>query len=373
MQTPFPVSGYHGPGFFCDREKELEWLKNQITGNVPAVIIGIRRLGKTGLLHHLFYHLNKGQQQTVFVDLMGTRSISEMLSRIGEGIANSFPERQYEKVWKAIKSLRPTMTFDPYSGKPKVGFDFQSEHETTSTLGSLLSILEDQPDPVVLALDEFQEIEKYPGENTEGIIRAEMQRHKNVRFVFSGSQTHLLSQMFTDGVRPFFGGVQKLYLDKIKFPTYTSYIGGHFAKADKNIPMKLVEQGVEWTAAHTYYTQYVFNQLFLRAGRNVIKRDLLDVQYELMQTSRIDFFQLRDTLSPGHWKILVASAKEESLQNPTSGMIIKKYDLDTPRAIMKGIEVLMDRQFLFQGLTPSGKKSYQLTDVFLMRWIQENL
>ncbi len=370
--TPFPVSGYYGPQYFCDREEELSWLRQQVNGSVPAVIIGIRRLGKTGLIKHMFHHIASSKVHPVFVDLMGTRSLRDMISRIGDGIADAFPEDNYTKVWKMLRSLRPTMTFDPFDGRPQLEFDLRHEDESLKTLGSLLKLLSDQKKKVVLALDEFQEIGKYP-EDTESTIRSEMQRYADIRYIFSGSQTHMLSQMFTEGTRPFFGGAQKLYLEKLSTDRYAGFIKNQFEKYKKKISNEIIQEIISWTACHTYYAQYVCNQLFLRSAKQVREEDMKGIQNDLMKTSRIDFFQLRDTLSSGHWKILVAAAREKQLKNPTSGKIIKKYDLGTPRAVQKGIGVLLDKQYLFQGLTTENEKFFQLTDVFLMRWIDQNM
>ncbi len=369
--SPFPVSGYYGPKYFCDRKSELQWLQDQVKGNVPAVVIGIRRLGKTGLIKHLFHHLTKESGLCVFVDLLGTKNLSEMVNRIGDGIVETFPERSYEKLWKILKSLRPTITFDPYNGKPKLGFELGNSADSINTLTSLFKLLNGQNKPVILALDEFQEIHRYEDE-TESIVRSEMQKYTNIRYIFSGSQTHLLGRMFSEANRPFFGSIQKLYLDKLSSEEYIKFIRRKFDQANKSISTEIVEEGVNWTANHTFYTQYIFNQLFLRSASTVKKSDLDRIKSELMQTSRIDFFQLRDTMSPGHWKILIAAAKEGKLKEPTSSRIIKSYDLGTPRAVLKGIDVLLDREYLFRGLSEENQKFYQLTDVFLMRWIQNN-
>ena len=45
--NPFPITGYIGKSFFCDREYELMTLKKQVENNINTTLISLRRLGKT--------------------------------------------------------------------------------------------------------------------------------------------------------------------------------------------------------------------------------------------------------------------------------------------------------------------------------------
>jgi hypothetical protein len=66
-----------------------------------------------------------------------------MVDKIAEGIVEAFPEKQYAKVWKLIKSLSPTISFDPFDGKPKIGFDLKRLEESENMLKSLLKLLDE--------------------------------------------------------------------------------------------------------------------------------------------------------------------------------------------------------------------------------------
>ncbi len=374
MKVPFPVSGYTGPSFFCDRVKELKWLEHQMNGSVPAVIIGIRRLGKTGLIQHYFYHLEKTRSgKGIFIDLQGTTSLRELVEKLAEGISTAFSERKYTQVWSLIKALRPVISFDPLSGVPQLGFDFRTENDARNTLKSLLDVVSRQSKMIVLAFDEFQEIATYSNTNMEGLLRSEMQAFPGIRFLFSGSKTHMLTQMFQEGSRPFFGMVQKLYLDKLDRDIYGKFIFRKFRNAGKKISMNQVVDILNWTASHTYYTQYLCNQLFIESVKTMDSHLIDKIKWRILQVSRHDFFQLRDILPTGQWQMVVAIAKEERLYQPTSKLIMDTYKLNTPRAIIKSLKTLLDKQLVYQDFDESGDKYYCLSDVFLMRFIQNYL
>jgi len=58
--------------------------------------------------------------------------------------------------------------------------------------------------PIVVAIDEFQQIVHYPEKNTDFWLKGIFQQLNNVQFFFSGSSNHIMNDMFTNPGRPFF-------------------------------------------------------------------------------------------------------------------------------------------------------------------------
>ena len=56
--NPFLVSGYQGPDYFCAREKETEELASALANGRNVCLVSPRRMGKTGLILHLFNRLD---------------------------------------------------------------------------------------------------------------------------------------------------------------------------------------------------------------------------------------------------------------------------------------------------------------------------
>ena len=54
MMNPFVVGRYVSDKYFCDREGETSFLIKQIENGRNVALISPRRLGKTGLIQHLF-------------------------------------------------------------------------------------------------------------------------------------------------------------------------------------------------------------------------------------------------------------------------------------------------------------------------------
>ena len=55
MTNPFVVTErYAGPEYFCDRETETAELLSNIVNGRNTVLISLRRMGKSGLVSHLY-------------------------------------------------------------------------------------------------------------------------------------------------------------------------------------------------------------------------------------------------------------------------------------------------------------------------------
>ena len=70
---------YVSDEFFCDREKDTELVKKQITNGRNMTLIADRRIGKSGLISHVFAQPDIQQDYyTIIVDLFATNSLSSI-------------------------------------------------------------------------------------------------------------------------------------------------------------------------------------------------------------------------------------------------------------------------------------------------------
>ncbi len=367
---PFPTFGYFGPKYFCDREEELKELNAAFQGNIPILLTGIRRLGKTGLLHHFLHH-RKRNEIGVFVDLLDASDMKGLVSKMSEAILRAFPEeKKYKAIWETIKKLRPTISFDEFSGLPQVSLGLSNEQEAEKSLANLLSSLASRPEQTVLIFDEFQQVIHFEDSHVESIIRSEMQRHPKLHYIFSGSKTHLLSRIFQDSGRPFYGMVQSLHLEKLDPEVYHQFIVLKFSDAGKTISDEVVARIISWTDGHTYYTQYVCNQVFQTSTNKVQLGDLINVQERIVKGFTHDFFQIKDLLSKGQWNTLVAVSMEESLDQPFAQKIAQRYSLGNSNAVRKALDVLLDKQLIHLVYGKKGEKIYKASNPFLSNWIK---
>lgn len=83
LNNPFVVYGYKGAEYFCDRADETARLLSALHGERNVTLVSPRRMGKTGLIHHLFNHVEAAKPDTYcfHIDIYSTRN-EEQFARL---------------------------------------------------------------------------------------------------------------------------------------------------------------------------------------------------------------------------------------------------------------------------------------------------
>jgi AAA+ ATPase superfamily predicted ATPase len=366
--NPFILSGYHSPRYFCDRESELTWLLEQFGNERNAVIHSWRRIGKTALLRHFFYHLElKKKAECVFVDLLGTASLNDANKRIASAIVQRFGEPKKPigaGLMKLIGSLGATVGLDPFSGTPQVTFGLAPARSVSASMEAMGKFIAESKKPVVICLDEFQQVINYPEANAEAVFRTWVQDFPMVRFIFSGSHRNMMVSMFSEKARPFYRSAQIRQLDPLSHHVYEAFVRSHFKKAGKGINTGHINRVFEWTRMQTYYVQLVFNKVYGKAEQ--VTDELIDEVFsEIIQQEVPQFSNYQLLLTSFQWKLLVAIARAENVENPTSQSFLAGQGLGAASSVSAALRMLEKKEFVIYV-----QDKYTLHDTLLMRWLQ---
>ncbi len=370
--NPFSLSSYAGPETFCDRETETKRMVTNAVNGVNTTLLSTRRMGKTGLIYHVFHQLRKSRKaECVYADIFATRDLRGLTNQLAGAIMKSFPEHKTlgKKFMILLKALRPVISFNALSGEPEVSLDFAQPKQFEQSLAGLLEFLENQPIRIVVAFDEFQQIQTYPETNIEALLRTLIQPLKNVQFIFSGSNEHMLAEMFGSAKRPFFSSTQPVHLDAIAADKYSAFIQKLFGDSKRKIHPDAVEFIVYWTRLHTYYTQAVCNRLYSTGAKDITLEFVRQQCNGLLKDQEGVFVQYRNLLTAVQWNLLRAIAGEDKVYQPSAGAFISKYQIGAPANIQRGIEALMNKEMIFRTRDERGEY-YRVSDCFLARWLE---
>lgn len=371
MKTnPFPVTAYLGPEYFCDRDVETEALISNVKNGLSTTLVAIRRMGKTGLVRHVFYKLPKSFIP-VYLDILATKNQSEFLNALTSALTQAVPEETTigKKIWKFIRTLRPVITYDPISGIPEVTFE-TSHPVVQANIQSVFVFLEKMGKPVVIAIDEFQQITEYPEKGMDAWLRTIIQTLTNVVFVFAGSRQQLMTQLFSDPKRPFYRSTQLLSFDNIPRKDYLDFIISLFRDHKKKVEPGLIDDVLSWARLHTYYVQLICNRMFSGSQRVVTRDVFIWEMNRLLKEQEPVFFQFRELLTKQQWELLVALGLEDVTRGPTSMKFIHKYKLGNPASVLRSLNALEDKEMVYHRMDEKGKKRYYVYDLLLNRWIQ---
>ena len=371
MSNPFHLTGYVSPFYFCNRETETETIINAVNNRRNLTLFSLRRMGKTGLLHHSKHHLSKNGVLFFLVDVYATQNAQQFINELGSrimGSTDSLPKRIGNKLKEMILSFRPRVTYESLTGMPSVEFYLQQENPS-ATLEQILSYLDKEKTPVVLAIDEFQQVTRYPEKNFEAVLRSNIQTLKNLRLIFSGSETSLLLSMFNDAKRPFYQSTQMLHLEPIAEADYTKFIAKWMKKGGFSISNDALFRIMELTRSHTYYVQLLCNRLYSTASDQIEAGDVNDTLAQILQEQEYNYFNYRKILSELQWKLLVAISKTEKLRNPNSMEFLQTYSLGAGSSVRRALKALNDKDLVVEIATAEGSY-HQISDVFFEKWLQ---
>ncbi len=367
--TPFPVTGYFGPEYFCDREDELGQLLRNLRGGHSTSLISLRRMGKTALIRHLFHQI-KSDYTTIYLDILPTESINDLLNRFSTAIISEYSEKSPpgKKIWQMIRSLRPVLSYDSLSGAPVVSIRATPD-ESKKSIGELFSFLEKMSDPVVIAIDEFQQIMEYPEKQTDAWLRSLVQHLKNVQFIFAGSQQHVMTELFTHPGRPFFRSTQFMKMGRIREATYRQFIIEKFREHSRSISAETVTGMLNWADLHTYYVQLLCNRVFLTARKNITPDVWKQEAARILKEQEFVFYAYRDMLTKPQWELLKAIAREGKVYHPTASEFISGNSLGNPSTVLRSLHSLLKMELIYRESDEEGHSYYGIYDVLFGRWI----
>ena len=114
-ENPFLVSGYYSPEYFCNREKETGRVIQALANGRNITIFSIRRLGKTGLIEHVFNKLKSEKKKHLFyIDILSTTNLSSFINLFATtvlGKLESKPEKFIKKIGGSIiRGVTPSVS-----------------------------------------------------------------------------------------------------------------------------------------------------------------------------------------------------------------------------------------------------------------------
>jgi len=370
--NPFISLGYLDPEHFCDRETESKQLNQYLINGTNVTLFAIRRLGKTGLIHHVFYPYRKNKEiNCIYLDILATNNLSEFTNQIATSVYNQFPLQNTlgKKIMGLFQRFRPVINFDELSGKPSLSLTLETQAQKEQTIGNILTFLDKQGVKVIFAIDEFQQILEYPEKNKEAILRTCMQQLKNTSFIFCGSNQKMMHEIFNSAKRPFFASCTNMQLNVINKKTYSQFIRKNFEANKRSITQETIDFICDWTKLHTFYTQHLCSTLFAQHDKIITIKEAHQAALNVLKLNEPSFYQYKNLLTSGQWNLLCAIAKEEQVTQPQSKKFIADHKLGTPSLVKRGLDALTTKELIF---FDSGveKSYYEVYDKYLMRWIQ---
>ncbi|MCS7110488.1 MAG: ATP-binding protein [Candidatus Caldarchaeum sp.] len=311
-----------------DREKELSELIDALKGDDKLVLVtGIRRMGKTSLIK---VALNESNIPNIYIDLRKADSYEDaaLLSLLSDGLNSLLPA--HSRLIEYLGSLRGVSV-----GEVAVSFNLRTQKPSiTRLLDKLDEWADSEKHPVVIALDEAQELRFYKGRyDFPKIIAYSFDNHRWVKFLVSGSEVGLLYSTlgFDDAKSPLYGRHRRvIQLERFPLDLAKRFLREGFMQEGVLVEDWVVDKACEafdgivgWLA---FYGYEVVNRV--KAGRQVGAEILDEILNEAVEMMKQELESVR-RLSEFYIVVLRILSKEEK----TWSDIKKELILSTGRSI----------------------------------------
>lgn len=369
--NPFLIAGYHSPEFFCDRKAESSTILEALYNGRNITLIAPRRMGKTGLIHHVFYQLKeqKSDVVTLYMDIYSTQSLGDFVRLFANtvlGQLDSVPQKALNRIGQFIRSCRPVFTFDEITGTPKVTVDV-SPTEEESTLKEIFDYLGSSEKRCYISIDEFQQIAEYPEKGVEALLRSYIQFLPNVNFIFAGSKQHVMQEMFTSSKRPFYQSTQMLTIGTVNRDEYADFAMAHFAKNNLQLPREVFDAIYDKFDGHTWYIQNLLNRLY-GYNRDVEMASITYAMEQIVAEQSYSYADLLKAYPAGHVRLLKAIAQEGCVKEVLAGNFISKHKLRAASSVSSALKKLVANELVYQ--TTDG---YIIYDRFMGEWLRNQV
>lgn len=371
IRNPFVTNGYVGAEYFCDRVNETNFLVRMLTNENNIALISPRRLGKTDLIRHCFEQPEiKEHYYTFVIDIYATKSLEDFVHVLGKAILDTLRSKgrsAWELFLNVVLSLRSEISFD-VNGSPVWGVGLGTVQNPSVALDEIFRYLSQADRHCLVAIDEFQQITHYDdGDNVEAALRTYIQRCPNANFIFSGSQRHLMGEMFTSPARPFYQSVTVFNLKPIPLDKYVEFAKEKFEMAGKHLGDGVVESLYEQFDSITSYMQKIMNYLYqiTQKGETCTLSMIDEAIGYILDISSDTYEGMLYQMPEKQRNVFIAIGSDKEVKGISGGDFAKRHHLPSPSAVVSAVKGLLEKDFITQD-----KNVYKVYDKFFQLWLE---
>lgn len=355
MPDLFFPQGLALKGNFCNRTQEQERLKNNLLSARPTLVISPRRYGKTSLVLNVLHQLKLPYSAIdLYAELNDIEIQNTVLSAIGDILyaVESAPKKALAVVADFFSDF--SVNFKFVDSHVRIEFSRTQKSPAKTILEALKKLdatLKKKNKKAILFFDEFQRVHQISENATlEGSLRHVAQESQNIAFVFSGSNRHLLSQMFDDRSQPLYKLCDRVVIERISEEHYLPFIQQKaHDRWKKYLDPTIINTILELTEKHPYYVNTLCHRLWLLDKPPSKKEEKLIHsvwhQYALEEKSTV--MNELELLSTNQAKLLMAMAKYSIGTSPMSKEFLSLTGFSSS-STAQSAKILLQKDYLYR-------------------------
>jgi len=223
---------------------------------------------------------------------------------------------------------------------------------------------------MAVCLDEFQQIEMFGGNAVENVLRNEVQRQRDVGYVFSGSQPSLMEEMLSAG-RPFHKAGPAIFLEKIPAEAWQDFIKTQFRNRRRKITQQALDRLIAAADLIPYDVQRIAHELWDYAelkDKTELDRDDVDVVIEELVRGQAEYFERLWEQLTSRQRAVLQALSQQGPADLHSQAGREQYRLGAASTVQKALQSLDSQDILgrYHG-------AYFFVDPLFANWIRKNI
>jgi AAA+ ATPase superfamily predicted ATPase len=373
MDNPFRFGSVVTGNDFADRRRELAELTRELSDGQHLFLLSPRRYGKTSLILALLDRLRSRRILVAYLDTFRTTTPVQLLELMAQTVlraAESQPEKLLRLAMDLLGRLRPQVGTDS-TGRPTLSLDIGSSPRSALALQEEVLALPERlatkrKRRLVLAFDEFQEMQRFPGASLEKAMRSHFQQHRRVSYLFAGSRQSALQDMATRERSPFYKFGRLMSLGPIPQEEFAPFLEERFRRGRLRVSAEVLDAILAAADDIPYNVQRLCHQLWaLCAGRvdRIREGDIGKAIAAIVEQERPYFSIMWDQLSLHQRQVLQAIARGGG-RNVFASEFLVAHRLGSHSSVQTSLRQLLKEQVVFK---VNGE--HRIADPFFREWI----
>ena len=321
-----------------------------------------RRYGKTSLCLRAFEQLRWHYAQVDLYKAFSEEDIEKFILN-GIGLLLGQLEKAPKKLISLAADFFSNISVSVSIEKEGLSLDFSKRKKSSAetilqSLERLHALAEKRRKKIIFYLDEFQVVGQVCSTYAiEAVLREVAQKSKYISFVFSGSDRHLIEQMFNDKKRPFYKLCNVIRLDRISEHDYEKQLQkASIEKWNNELSKETIEEILFYTERHAYYLNKLCSILWQdkqptpsavsKAWNGFVLENKSPVEREL------------SLLTTNQRKILTFISEKGEIFEPFGKAFLSKLEMSNSSAA-RAMKLLMDKDYI---LVDPENNVYKLLD-----------
>jgi hypothetical protein len=379
-KNPFRFGEKLLPEEVVDRQEEIRQIVQTIEDGKKLFLIGPRRHGKTVILHAAEETARQQGRHVFYFNAEAAANLGELSQRIFAAVTAKLikPTQKLRKSARdLLRRINPNFQLDLTSGtisgslKVAEGPNEDQIPMLVDVLDTVESLAQAQEQPVGIIIDEFQAVVLEGGEKAEGQIRAAIQDHRQVSYIFAGSRTRMLAEMTSDQSRPFWRLGGRLFLGRIPEDEMLQWLeqqfqSGHYRSSRESL-LALIN-AVEQVPYDVQRLAHAVWQVLPRRQARQVTTEIVQEGITLLIQQDAEFYLRAWSQLSAYQKLALTAADRYDGTAMTTARILKENKMSAP-TMLKSLSALEDKGILWAEDTPAGTR-WRFEDPIFRQWVK---